>query len=484
MLAVVVPGAGLLWARRRLPGALLMATALVLGALAGWVLLEPDHVVNVAFDADGLRIAAIAGIALVVVWAIGVVATYVVVRPRPLTWWKEGLGATVVLGVCLALAAPVVVLTRYSTVQADLVTEVFENNRTATAPREVSVADPWGGQERVNVLLLGGDGSVTRPGIRTDSVILVSLDTGTGDTAMFSLPRNLMDVPFPADSPLHALYPDGFQGPGDPGFWLLNAVYGQVPLLHPGLMGTSENEGADAIKQAVSGALGIPVDYYVLVNLGGFQQIVDAIGGVTVNINEAVAIHGNTDLGIPPVGYLEPGPAQRLNGYQALWFARGRWGSDDYQRMLRQRCLVRALIDEAQPLTLLRRYEDLVEAGKGIVRTDVPADLLPAFVELALAAKDASIRSVAFVPSDRFAPANPDYVWVQNTVRRTLARAAQATTPATPLATPRPIPSPTTSPTPIPTTGPTPIPTTGTQVADPGDAVSVADSCVYAPDGS
>ena len=107
------------------------------------------------------------------------------------------------------------------------------------------------------------------------------------------------------------------------------------------------------MKQAVAGTLGVPVDYYVLVNLEGFKEIVDAMGGVTVNVNEPIAIDGDTDAGIPPVDYLEPGPDQRLDGFQALWFARGRWGSDDYQRMLRQRCMVDAIIAEANPLNLL-----------------------------------------------------------------------------------------------------------------------------------
>ena len=131
---------------------------------------------------------------------------------------------------------------------------------------------------------------------------------------------------------------------------MLNAIYGQVPALYPGILGESDNEGADALKQAVAGSLGVPVDYYVLVNLLGFQQVVDAIGGVTVNVNEPVAINGNTDRGIPPTGYLEPGPDQHLDGFHALWFARGRWGSDDYERMLRQRCMVDAIVEAADPV--------------------------------------------------------------------------------------------------------------------------------------
>ena len=170
----------------------------------------------------------------------------------------------------------------------------------------------------------------------------------------------------------------------------------------------------------MQGALGVPVDYYLLVNLAGFRSIVQAIGGVTVNINEPIPIGGNTDLGIPPDSYLKPGPDRRLNGFQALWFARGRYGSDDYQRMERQRCMIDAIIHEAKPLNLLRRFESLAAVGQEIVRTDIPQDLLPAFVDLAGTVKDSRVRSVVFRASDRFAPGNPDYAWVHQKVRRAL----------------------------------------------------------------
>jgi polyisoprenyl-teichoic acid--peptidoglycan teichoic acid transferase len=339
---------------------------------------------------------------------------------------------------------------RTARTQADLVAHVFENNRSATAPRDVTRDDPWGGRERVSVLLLGGDGAVGRSGIRTDTIILLSIDTSTGRAVMFSLPRNMMNARFPKDSPLHAVFPNGFRGDGDPAAWMLNAIYGQVPALHPGLLGESDNEGADALKQAVEGSLGTKVDYYVLVNLLGFQQIVDAMGGVTVNINEPVAINGSTDRGVPPTGYLQPGPDQHLNGYQALWYTRGRWGSDDYERMLRQRCMIDAVVAEADPFNLLRRYQALARAGQEIVRTDIPRHLLPAFVDLGLKMKDRKLRSIAFVTSDRFFSGDPDFAWMQSVVDRALGPRQRRG---------------------------------GDGPQDPGRAVKVADVCGYHPVG-
>jgi LCP family protein required for cell wall assembly len=329
-------------------------------------------------------------------------------------------GHLFVLLLCVAVGAPLVVAARYAVVQADLVETVFEDNHSATRPTAVTEADPWAGQDRVNVLLLGSDGSETRSGVRTDTVILVSVDTQSGRTVMLSLPRNMMNAQFPEDSPLHDLYPTGYTGYEDPAYYMLNAVYGQIPARHPGVLGSSTNEGADAVKQAVEGSLGLPVDYYVMVNLLGFRQVVDAIGGITVNVNEPVAIQGDTDRGIPPTGYIEPGPNQHLDGFHALWFARGRWGSDDYERMERQRCTIAAIVDAADPTTLVRRYTALAAAGKEIISTDIPRQLLPAFVELGLRMKDAKITSVVFESSERFYSGDPDFAWMRETAAKAI----------------------------------------------------------------
>ncbi len=470
-LSAALPGAGLLWARRWIVGLLLLLPVLAAFAWAGVLVArgELQPLLDVAFDPDTLERAALIGAALTVVWAISVLATYLVVRPTPASRVRAAWGSLLAATLVLALATPLVMAGRYAVVQADLVRTVFEDNDTATLPQtpnEATRADPWGGRDTVSVLLLGGDDGPGRTGVRTDTVLLLRADVTTGDTVMFSLPRNLMYAQFPADSPLHDLYPSGFTGYGDPAGYMLNAVYGQVPLLHPGVLGRSSDEGADAIKLAVEGSLGVDVDYYALVNLNGFQQLVDAMGGVTVDINEYVAVEGDQSAGIPPVDYLEPGPDQHLDGYHALWFARGRYGSDDYSRMLRQRCLIGDLIDEADPLTLLRRYQALAEAGKEIVRTDIPASLLPAFVELGLRAKSADVRSVAFVSSPEFSSSNPDYAWMQEKVLRALDPPSE-----------RPErPDPSGEPSDDPSVSPTPEPGDGD-----GSAVRVTDSCAYDP---
>ena len=415
-LGALLPGAGYVWSGRRLGMALMLPSVAALGVLIAYVQ-ETDRLIDVAFDPARLRtIAVVVGIVFTI-WAFTVVTTWLMTRPSGLGRARSSLGLATVCACCLLVALPVVQGMRYSMTQADLVATVFENNESATAPTDVTEEDPWGGRDRVSVLLLGGDGGVGRTGVRTDSMILLSMDTHTGRSAMFSLPRNMMNAQFPADSPLHDLYPD----------------------------------------------------YYLLVNLEGFKDIVDAVGGVTVNINEPVAIQGNTDAGIPPVGYLQPGPDQHLNGYHALWFSRGRWGSDDYQRMLRQRCMINALIDELDPVTLLRRYQQLATTGKKIVRTDIPRELLPAFVDLGMRVKEHKVKSVAFVSSDKFFSGDPDFPWMQSVVERTLHPRKRSTA------------APSESPTPA--TGTDGTTETEDVADDPGTAVSVADACGYHPVG-
>ena len=421
VLGALVPGTGYLYAGRKAVGGLVLVVWLAgLGGAAWYFRGGIRSALDLAFDPTRLKVLAAALIAALVVWAFVVFTSYRLVRPRDRPRWHTVAGNVAVAAVCAATAVPVITAAQYALATADAVNTVFQDSKSATTPKGRTKEDPWAGTDRVNVLLLGGDGGEGRTGVRTDTVILVSMDTHTGKTVMFSLPRNMMNAQFPEDSPLHDLYPDGYTGYDDPGFYMLNAIYGQVPANHPGVLGESDNEGADAIKQAVSGSLGVPVDYYVLVNLEGFKEIVDAMGGITVNINEPVAINGNTDAGIPPTDYLDPGPDQHLDGFHALWFARGRYGSDDYARMDRQRCTVDAIIEAADPMTLFRKYRDILKAGQDIVSTDIPIDLAPAFVDLALEVKDAKTKSVVFKSSENFFSGDPDFDWMRSQVEKAI----------------------------------------------------------------
>jgi LCP family protein required for cell wall assembly len=474
LLGALLPGSGFVWTGRKLLGWLVLVPTVVFLAASTWYVgRDLRAVLDFASSPAQLKIAAALIVTGLLGWVAVVYLTYRQVRPALRPRWHTVAGHVFVLVLCLVVGTPFAYAARAAMVTADGFSAVFDNNETATTPDDVSEENPWGDRERVNVLLLGGDGGEGRDGVRTDTVILASIDVSSGKTIMFSLPRNMMNAQFPEGTKLHDLYPDGYSGYEDAGYYMLNAIYKTIPQWHPGVLGKSKNEGADAIKLAVEGSLGVDVDYYVLANLRGFQDVVDAMGGITVNVNEPVAINGNTDAGIPPTGYIQPGPDQHLDGFHALWFARGRWGSDDYERMERQRCTIDAIIDAADPTSLITRYTDLVQAGKEVVYTDIPLDLLPAFVELGLKVKDAKVKSVVFKTSDKFFSDDPDFAWMQETVDKALHPRRHRQGGGSGDA---PTDAPTDEPTDTPTDEPTDEPT-----EDPGAAVNARNSCAYEP---
>jgi len=300
------------------------------------------------------------------------------------------------------------------------------------------------------------------------------VQTDTGVTTRFSLPRNLADLPFPADSPLAAVYPDGFDA-GSEAESLLNAVYRNGPAAHPDILGPTDDPGADFLKLGVGEALGLHIDYYVLVNLDGFSRLVDALGGITVNVNYYVPIGGEPSIGTLPDAYIAPGPDQHMDGAMALAFARGRFGLTDYQRMDRQRCVLDAIVDAANPVTLLRRYQELARTTQDIVSTDLPQALLDDVVDLGFRVKETAIRSVVF-DDTVITPAYPDYPKIRALVQQALTEPSDTSANTTSSA---PATSSAPSTAAAPTTGAAPTAAAPTTGADP--AADVTDACAYDP---
>jgi LCP family protein required for cell wall assembly len=415
VLGAVVPGSAFLAAGRRRLGALVLAVFLLLLGAAAWLATGGQRfVVRTLVDTDRLLVVIGVLAALAVAWIVVVVAGYRMLVPRRTPSGRRVLGAGLVALLIVLIVAPVAYAGRLVWIQRDLIAGVFDGGRSATVE---DVPDPFGDKERVNVLLLGGDGGEGRQGVRTDTVIVASVDTDTGDTVLFSLPRNLEELPFPEDSPLHEVYPDGFDA-GSESESLLNAVYRNGPAAHPDILGPTDDAGADFLKLGVGEALGLHIDYHVLVNLDGFSRLVDALGGITVNVNYYVPVGGIPDQ-VRPDAYIAPGPDQLMDGETALAFARGRYGLTDYDRMARQRCTIQAIIDAADPVTLLRQYQELAATTEDIVSTDIPQSALGDFVDLAFLVKDATISSVVFDAS-LIEPAYPDYEQIRAIVQQAL----------------------------------------------------------------
>jgi polyisoprenyl-teichoic acid--peptidoglycan teichoic acid transferase len=266
------------------------------------------------------------------------------------------------------------------------------------------------------------------------------------------------------------VYPDGFDA-GSESESLLNAVYRNGPAAHPDILGPTDNPGADFLKLGVGAALGLTIDYYVLVNLDGFSQLIDALGGITVNVNYYVPIGGEPSLGYLPDDYIAPGPNQHMDGNRALAYARGRFGLTDYMRMDRQRCMINAIVSAADPMTLLSRYQEIAATTQNIVSTDIPQSVVGDFADLALKVKEAGIRSVVFDDSV-IKPAYPDYDKIQGLVEDALHPPA----PGSSTGTTGTAPTGTTAGT---ATGGAATDTSGSAPTSP--AVSATDACAYDP---
>jgi LCP family protein required for cell wall assembly len=436
-----LPGLGLIAAKRRVIGGIVLGLfgVAVLG-IAVWAAVDLQSLLSIAVRPTVLNALSIGLIVVGLVWVGVVLASHLSLRGHP-NRAQRVTGGILVGVLSFAVAAPMAVAARYSYDQASLVDKVFKsekNTKSATRPTlttaptrpgQTESQDPWAGKPRLNILLLGGDAGPGRVGTRTDTVILASIDTKTGDTTLFSLPRNTGRMPFPADSPLHRYYPYGFtNGDGNNAEYFLNAMYDNVPRRVPkDVLGPTDNLGADALKISVGEALGLKVDYYVLINLQGFTKLINALGGITVNINTYIPIGGNTDLHIPPKEYLHPGPKQHLNGRSALWYARGRYGSDDFARMDRQRCVINAIIKQANPANMLARYEDIAKAGKDVVQTDIPQEVLPIMVDLSLRVKKGNVRSIVFKHGVAgFISPNPNFDLMRQRVKTALSETKTA----------------------------------------------------------
>src|SRR3954452_9155280 len=314
-------------------------------------------------------------------------------RARPLI--AAGTALAVVLVATGALAGA-----KRAWAGAGLLDDVFQGSTAAGAV-----------DGRYTVLLLGGDAGPDRVGTRPDSVTLASIDAATGRTVLFSLPRNLEDVPFAAGSAAARAMPGGWSC-GDA--CLLNAIY-TWGAAHASLFPGVPDPGAEAMKEAVAGVTGLPVNYYVLIDLQGFRNLIDAMGGITLTVRQPVPIGGGTSR---VKGYIQPG-TQHLDGYHALWFARSRHGASDYARMQRQRCVMNSMLHQLDPATVLANFEDIAAAGGKVVSTDLPAGELGRFVGLAAGARSQQLTSVQFVPP-LVDPAHPDGAAMRAEVQRAL----------------------------------------------------------------
>jgi len=395
LLSAVVPGAGQLYAGRRVRGAVMVAVTAAIFLLAGVLWVQgPLFLLRLLVRPPVLLGLLAANAVLLGFRAVAVVDAYrLAVRARPRAARRASAAALAVL--VAVTAAPHVAAAYYNYRSYDLLESVFADEEPgdslftgtgespllelppaptegAGAPRALQAVakakHPW-----LTILLIGGDAGASRWGLRNDTMIVVALQQGTGKVAAFGVPRSFVRVPLPGaagarygtyDEPLY-----GFYG------------FGRA---HADLFAGGRDPGATGLKQTLAQLLGLRIDYYALVDLRGFVEMVDALGGVYVVPNERV----RDEVSPPYAGEkwipidVWPGTRYHLDGREALAYARSRWASSDYTRMQRQRCLLSTMAEQLDVTKILRGFPQLASAVKAYVTTDVPLSRLPDLVAL------------------------------------------------------------------------------------------------------
>jgi LCP family protein required for cell wall assembly len=406
VMTLVVPGSAQLVAGNRRVGRIatrVWAGLVVLGVLgvvlAGW---HHQYAFWFASDTTVLGWLRLGLMVLAVGWAALFVDAWRIGQPLSLslTHRRAVVGLNGVL--CLSVAGTLLFGAHLVGVQRDFILTMFSGD-TVTGQHD----------GRYNVLLVGGDSGAGRWGLRTDSMTVASIDAATGKTVLIGLPRNMTNFPFARGSIMHKAWPHGY----DCGYPAceLNGIPTWVGD-HSALFKGVKNPGMDGTISAIEGITGLRINYWAMVNLAGFRGLVDAVGGVTLNVRQPIPVGG---LGADVTGYIKPG-IRKLNGMDTLWFARSRDSSDDYSRMARQKCVMNAMLHQVSPETVLTNFEKIAKASSAMISTDIPASEVDRFMALALKAKSQPIATLSLVPP-MIDTGHPDIGLIHRKVAQALA---------------------------------------------------------------
>ena len=244
----------------------------------------------------------------------------------------------------------------------DPVASVGASAEPAASPSPASAA------ARVNVLLIGVDAGVGRSTFLTDTLILASLDPLTETVSLLSLPRDMVDVPLP----------NGHTYSGKINSLLSYARH------HPGEFPGSTGDGHDVLMAAVGTLLGLDIERYAQVDLGGFVAVVDSLGGVDVNVARSFCDPSYDEYGFTR-GFAITAGRHHLNGSQALAYARVRKasGESDFTRQARQQEIISGVRDAVVKGGFLGDPIGFLKAIGRTVATNVPRDVIVPLAEVA-----------------------------------------------------------------------------------------------------
>ena len=322
---------------------------------------------------------------------------------------------------------------------------------------------------RITGVIVGVDAGVGRNTYGTDTMIVVSMDPATETVSMISVPRDMVDVPLA----------DGRKYRGK-----INGLVSYVRH-HPRQFPKNDGTGFDVLMGALGKLLGIKIDYYAAVTLGGFVQVVNTLGGVDVNVARAFCDPRYLEYGFTR-GFSITAGKHHLNGNQALAYARVRKaaGESDFTRAARQQEVLSGIRDRVVKGGFVNDPIGLLRAVGKTVTTNVPRKLLPDLADAAAKiGRDGTYRAVishplvgsgndtrgsiqipnlkkiraladALFPTDGSLP-KKTYAVPKGSTKAANGSGVSGCGRAAPRATPRPTPKPTKKPTPKPTAKPT-----------------------------
>ena len=406
---ILIPGSAQLLAGNRKLGRFGVRLTFTLWALAiiaiALYFLAPRAIYGVASNTIALTLVQIVLVVYAVLWlalTLDTLRLTNLVRATPsVRPFVAGL-AVVVMVICVGGAGYAAMLTG---VLRSTVSDLFVSG---------DYADPVDGQ--YNILLLGGDAGPDRMGMRPDSISVVSVNADTGAATMIGVPRNFERAIFSDGSPLWTPFPDGYDCGDD---CLINYLYTygeEHPELYPDAVANGSSPGVEATRDAVAGVTGLTLQYFVVIDMQGFADLVDSLGGVTIDVPAVT--------NIAPIEATEPyftleAGSQHMDGGTALWYARSRYETTDYERMERQRQVQEAIVTQFTPANVLSKFQGIASAGVQVINTDVPKSMLPAFLDLATQARVLPITKLELVPGV-VETVYPDFAVIHALVQSTL----------------------------------------------------------------
>lgn len=245
---------------------------------------------------------------------------------------------------------------------------------------------PQNASARINVLLLGADSGLGYHHALTDTQIVVSIDPITKTVVMASIPRDIAQFP---------MYSGGtYSGKINS---LMSAALSDPKRYPDGGLGTLARE--------IGYLVGIPINYYAFVNLAGFANLIEAVGGVDIVNPKDIADAG---YGFPDgrVGFFLSAGPHHLNSRLALAFVRTREGigDNDYTRAARQQLILQALRDQLATPATLARIPALLDALSQTIQTDFPVSRLADMLDLAQQIPNAAIQKFVLGPPYAVSP--------------------------------------------------------------------------------